>query len=321
VLPYVIPVFALLLGFWVGYIFVLRAKFLRIHMCFGLIVASYILYLAFLFVSLRHASSTDASSVWPILLVIGHSLYHFALYSTLVVAANGWCLLNVTNTVADVASSVSGVAVYVIAVAIQEEVSLGNWELLVLLVEFMAIAWIIRTIAVNCTMALLHIKAHLLVIQQQGIAPSSTPIYQKMILYQKFLYCAILAFVMLVLINVLSATVALAFWAARLIDNIMQFLIVIIVMWLYRPRGKNIDQYMERDGMGDEERERGEVLLEDINDFTPTAQQDGMREWEEGMDLPLEPLLVSSRETRAGGSGARNEPEYERVGHNTEAGP
>jgi hypothetical protein len=313
VLPCVIPIFSALLTFWIVYITIKRAKFLKIHVCFGIIVAAYIVYLAVLYVNLRQASSTDSSRAFPIYLAIVHVIYQFALYSTLIVASNGWCLLNVTNTVGGVASSAIGVAVYVIAVAIQSESSLGNWKVFVVLIEFVAIAWMVRTIAMNCGQAVLHIKAHLLVIQQEGIVPSSTPIYKKMELYSAFMYFVSLAFMMLIVINVISASLPLAFWAFRLIDNVMQLGIVTVIMWLYRPRGKNIDQYMERDERTNEERQRGEVLLEDINDFTPTAQQDGMREWEEGMDLPLEPLVISSREPRAGAGQSREEPRHERV--------
>jgi hypothetical protein len=44
--------------------------------------------------------------------------------------------------------------------------------------------------------------------------------------------------------------------------------------------------------------ERGEVLLEDLAGFTVDREQGGMREWEEGMELPLQPIVVSSKEKK-----------------------
>jgi hypothetical protein len=164
----------------------------------------------------------------------------------------------------------------------------------------------------------LHIKAHLLVIQHEGIVPKSTPIYQKMVLYTVFMYCAAIAFMLLVVTNVITASVSMACWTAKLVDNVLQLGIVIVIMYLYRPRGRNIDQYMERDDHGDEARQREEVLLDDVNGFTPVNEQDGMRQWEEGMDLPLEPLLISSREPAVSIlSSSRTEPTYELVSDTT----
>jgi hypothetical protein len=45
-------------------------------------------------------------------------------------------------------------------------------------------------------------------------------------------------------------------------------------------------------------RERGEVLLEDLDGFAVEDAHGEMREWEDGMELPLQPLVVSSRKRK-----------------------
>jgi hypothetical protein len=306
VLPVAIPAFSLLFLFWCVYIFIKRSKFLAIHICLGVIVIFYILYLVFSEVTLKRAQETDeatASSIW---LKVFQAFYDFTLFSTLIIATSGWCLLNVDVALRDLGISLAGVAVFVTLIFVQVEIDMGLWALAIFFGQLFAICLLMAQIWRSTSAAEKVIKAHLLVIQNDGILPSSTPIYQKLIHYQILLYVVGLSFLLVMLTNVNLSFFGAPNWLGRLVDNLIQFGILATVMYLYRPRGETIDRYMRRD---DGQGEREEVLLDDLEGLAPTERRNGMREWEDGMDLPLEPLLVSSKE-RTSAFSATEEPDY-----------
>jgi hypothetical protein len=212
----------------------------------------------------------------------------------LVIASGGWCLLHETNPPAIVLTDIAGVAIFVAAAAVDSAVKGSTVHIIALIAEFIGIFWIVRAIVVHTGRAQLVIKAHLMVIQHHGIRPFSTPIYQKMELYHHFLFFVGISFMSLLVVNVVLSSVDVAAWIIGLIEGIIQFIILVGVMFLYRPRGHGIDQYMRADADGDEASKRDEVLLEDLDAYDPTAEQEGMRMWEDGMELPLEPHVVAT---------------------------
>jgi hypothetical protein len=139
------------------------------------------------------------------------------------------------------------------------------------------------------------IKAHLMVIRDDGIIPTTTPVYQKFLIYQTILYLIGLAFLAFLMLNILLSAVAASTWVVWFVNNIVQLLIIGMMLWLYRPRGAAVDQFMQPDAPADGT-ERGEVLLEELDGFAVNDQGGNMREWEEGMQLPLQPIVVSSKE-------------------------
>jgi hypothetical protein len=163
-----------------------------------------------------------------------------------------------------------------------------------LIAELAAGVWIGYLFHANSESGRNVIKAHLLAIRNDGILPSSTPIYQKFLIYQLFLDAAVWAFLSFFVLNVFLSVMKSEGWIVALANNMIQFAIVGGLMVLFRPRGKFVDEYMQPDvELGEEA--RGEVALEELSGFEIESAQDGMREWEEGMNLPLHPLVVSSR--------------------------
>jgi hypothetical protein len=295
VIPIAIPLFSLLLLSWITYIFVKQSKFLAIHVCLGIILTLYIVYLILLEVTLKRASVSDDSNPSTMWLIVFQAFYDFALFSTLVIASGGWCLLNVSITVREVASAVVGVSIFVASIFLQSELDLDLWNIAVILLQLFSVIWLIWQIWRSTRAAQKVIRAHLLVIQHGGILPSSTPIYQKLVHYQIFLYLVALSFLLVFISTANLSFFGAANWVGRMIDHLLQFIILASVCWLYRPRGEEIDKYMQRDN-GDGARD--EVVLEDLESLEADNRTQGMKEWNSGMNLPLEPVLVSSRDPR-----------------------
>jgi hypothetical protein len=310
VLPVAIVIFFVLLVFWVVLIVIKRGGFHRMHIFIGLIVVFYLLFLAFYEASLYYGQEVHLPTVWTRLRIAFDSLYDALFFSVVVVASSGCFLLNVEIRWYSVVLAVGSVTMFVGSSFVQLHLDLALWEIVVIFVQFASLAWILWTIWQNTLSARRAIRAHLLVIQNDGIEPTSTPIYQKFMLYHIFLYVAGIAFVLFLALNVFLAFVGADAWVVGMVGNIVQFLLIGALMFLFRPRGAEIDRFMVPDS-ATEGQERGEVALEDLDSFAPDGAGEGMRQWETGMELPLQPVVVSSKEQKR--KSVREEQRYDSV--------
>lgn len=95
-------------------------------------------------------------------------------------------------------------------------------------------------------------------------------------------------------------------WLQSLINIFCQLFALLNPIIIFRPRGKSIDKYMENDynksllndddnngggsGISGDFGDRDEVMLDDLDGFDPRKSQG--TEWQDGMKLPLQPILV-----------------------------
>jgi hypothetical protein len=295
VLPIMIPLFGVLFLAWVAISLIRCRKFLMIHFCFVLILIVYILYLVINEVALWRGQTSDDYNGWWIGLIVVDCVYDVILFSTLIIASSGWCLLHVQLTAWHFLHSIGSAIVFVAMTAIQNYVDLGLWMILTFIIQIAAIVWALRNIRVNTEEATHQVTAHLLVITNSGINPTTTPIYNKLQLYQFLLWALAAAVLVFLVLNFLFALLSAVNWVIGLGNNILQFIILTVVLFLYRPRGKKIDQYMQTDeeieGVG-----RDEVLLDDLDSFSMATDRTGLRQWDDEMQLPPEPIVISSRD-------------------------
>jgi hypothetical protein len=290
-----IPLFGLLFLAWVAISIVRCRKFLGIHFCFVLILAAYIIYLVINEVALQRGQTSDDYRGWWIGLIVFDCIHKLVLFSTLIIASSGWCLLHVKLTPWHLLHSIGSFAVFVAMTAVLDYVELGLWQILVIIVQVAAIMWALRNIYANTEQAMHQVAAHLLVITNTGIDPTTTPIYTKQRLYQFMLWGLGIAVLVFLFTNILFASLSAVNWVIGLGNNIIQLIILSGVLFIHRPRGKKIDRYMQADeeieGVG-----RDEVLLDDLDSFSVTANRTGLKQWDDGTQLPPEPIVVSSRD-------------------------
>jgi hypothetical protein len=191
----------------------------------------------------------------------------------------------------------TSVGAFIASCFLQLYVKLGLWQIAIGIAQISALAGTFALIFLNTKRAKQIIKAHLMLIRNDGIAPASTPVYQKFLMYQAILYVIGVPFIAFLVLNIFLSAMDAPAWVVWFVNNIVQFLIIAMILWLYRPRGKTLDRFMQPDVPG-EGVARKEILLEDLEEFAMDADQGAMREWEDGMELPLQPIVVSSRERK-----------------------
>jgi hypothetical protein len=177
-----------------------------------------------------------------------------------------------------VVKSIVGVFVFVTASFLELYLRLHTWILIVLSAQIIAVFWIWHTLYSNNESAKQCVKAHLLAIRNIGIVPASTPVYQKLFLYEVSLYVTAAAFMAFLTLNMLMSLMHVEKWVSELLNNTVQLLTIGGLMLLYRPRGKKIDDFLQPDTEGGQQ-QRSEIALEELETF---EVEEGVRECRNG---------------------------------------
>jgi hypothetical protein len=296
VIPIMVALFSLLFISWIVWVIVRKSHFLRIHLCLILILGLYIIYLVFHEITIQKAQKSEQRSLWILLRVL-EAIYDVALLSILVIGSSGWCMLNIELTRAGVFSAIGGVTVFVVTIFVQNYVEIGAWQILCFAIQILALIWIFRIVRQGTVEAEQQAKAHLYLITQSGIDPVTTPIYEKWKMVNAQIWVLGMAFLLFLILGDMWPFLDAEEWIFALCNNIIQLVIVVVVMYLYRPRGQQVDEYMQDDrGTEDEDDNRDEILLDDLDGFNVRTQRGGMTHWQYGMQLPRQPLVVPSRD-------------------------
>jgi hypothetical protein len=297
IMPVMIPLFTVILAAWAIVLFIKRHHFLRIHTAIMAIVSVYVVYLILSEIALTRNARTDDEQGWWITLIVANAIYDFLFFSTLVIASTGWCLLHAELRHRNVLLALGAVALFVAMAFVQTYAGAAFWQVLVLIAEIGGVAGVLWCIWENRRKAQRTIKAHLLVISRQGIDARTTPIFEKFRLYGVLLgvlYGAIIAFFF---VNIILSLASASSWVSRLAHILVQLVVIVAIMLVYRPRGASVDRYMQAD-QDEDGQNRTEIALEDLDDFGIDDTREGMRPWRDGMALPLEPVVLPARGER-----------------------
>lgn len=306
IFPTFIAIVSIILVLFIGLLIYYKRHFLKLYIFIIVCCLMYILFLVFSFISLKYSSNHDDHSKWEICLTVFECLYCICLCSFLVISSTGWCLLNVELNVKDTIITIFAISAMFSMLFLQVNVEYGYYELLFFFIEIASMFIVARALFNNTKDAEDKITAHLYVISKDGIDPKTTPIYEKYKMYQIFLYMNMFFFLFIIIVNSIMGLFEVESWLQSLINIFCQLFALLNPIIIFRPRGKSIDKYMENDynksllndddnngggsGIGGDFGDRDEVMLDDLDGFDPRKSQG--TEWQDGMKLPLQPILV-----------------------------
>jgi hypothetical protein len=151
---------------------------------------------------------------------------------------------------------------------------------------------LVRDIRDNTQDAQMQIKAHMFVIWNDGIDPTSTPIYAKYERYVLIMGLALGTAVILGIVILILAFAGAPHWVELLVIYGVTMAVLAAIAYLYRPRGEAVDRYMEV--CDDSIDLRKAVQLRDLDDFDvdDATGREGTRQWDGKLALPPQPVLI-----------------------------
>jgi hypothetical protein len=222
-----------------------------------------------------------------------HMLFEISLYSTLILAAKGWCIVVRRVSTSDVTEIVLYCSILFIFRVLYAKIQLTVFAICMfaLTAGVMFLLWLSLVNGIRYVDK--RILAHMKVILNAGINPYSTPIYFKHIIYTFLVHVTVIYFSGNVVVMSLEIAGSLHAWVKDMLLWILNVGLLCSFGFLFRSRKADCTTYMRFEG--------GEELdIEELKSLDEEALGDvegiGLVEWTEGMELPPPPVLVPERD-------------------------
>jgi hypothetical protein len=292
IMPILICVSTILLVFWIINWIKHKSLTIRLHYFMSAtFFLSYIMYI-FNYILLVRLNKCDDDGGLKFISIVLVLLSRAILFSTLLLAAKGWCIIKDTVKFSEIALSLGYTFVFMALRLVVEFVYLGEFAIYVLLIAIVFIGLFIKEMTTSINTASLHVLAHLLVIQNEGIIPESTPIYLKHQMYQQFQYIVVIGCIMVVVKTSVEATVNTPEWVNNALDQITEMILLTCLGIIFRLRGSDEAGYTV---VGSKDRAAPiEVALDDLDTFKLGENKHEGKQWEVGMELSPQPVIVST---------------------------
>ena len=137
--------------------------------------------------------------------------------------------------------------------------------------------------------ALLHIYAHLLVIAREGIDPSTTPVWEKLQIYNVLSYILFSYFLIVGMSDIILTLFEVQLWIIDLIRDICDLGLLCASMYMFRIRPALAAGYEQVGEIG----EPAEFTRDEIEtmEFTENTFANATKVWEVGSPLPPQPII------------------------------
>jgi hypothetical protein len=219
-------------------------------------------------------------------------LFEISIYSTLILAAKGWCIVVPQISMSDITEIVLYCSILFIFRALCSKIQMAVLAICMfaLTAGVMLLLWLslingIRTVD-------RRIVAHMKVIYNAGINPCSTPVYFKHLIYAFLVHVTVIYFSGNVVVMSLDIAGSPPAWLKDMLVWILNVGLLCSLGFLFRSRKVDCSGYLRFEG--------GQPIDEEVlkaldADFLGQMDDHDLIEWTEGMELPPPPVLVSDR--------------------------
>ncbi|OHT07255.1 hypothetical protein TRFO_24664 [Tritrichomonas foetus] len=291
--PIAIVIFAGLLIVWlINWFMNFRLK-IYIHFILTAVFALALISSCARYGAISYASKNHNNRAVESAFIVFDLLYSVTLFIFVLLAAKGWCIIRETIRFSELILAISFTVIYLILQTISTYVSFGKYDIIVIILMLIAICLYVHQLISAINSASLHIRAHLLAIQNAGIDAKTTPVWQKNLMYN-MLQWSIIVFLILIIIHIVIVYFFPNYgWVDGFIYDIQNIVCLILLGINFRLRGPDAangyTMIEEPDGTN-------EFAMSDIEriDVNSAEFQQGGKQWESGMPLPAPPQVVET---------------------------
>ncbi|EAX88480.1 hypothetical protein TVAG_481620 [Trichomonas vaginalis G3] len=255
------------------------------------------IFFAFLYIFVdtfyyHHFHKSDAETGATESHIVFRFLWQFLLLAGLSFVSQGYGYLASSFSVKNMILIVLLSAVINASLMAFNYISSLSYSVIVMVIFAIAFCVYFRMFMFGVNEAVLTVRAHMYVIAEQGIDPSTTPLVRKMKLYTIMLYIIVGYFGLFLAQHIIFTFFPLPDAYSELITDIINCAMVYGVIFLFRLRKENTRGYqtIEEVGLEVQEFTREEVLQLNFDDVMERATN----KWD-GSALPPQPRIVESK--------------------------
>jgi len=207
-------------------------------------------------------------------------LSSFNLYFVVLLAAHGWCILGIEIQKKDLIFGTINIVLNVVSNSLLLYVSFQSsfWPFLSAFVLCMSFFGYIYYLSLATQKSMLSVLAHLVAIQEKGIDPTTTPIYNKLMIYNTFKNGLIVYAIVFLLTLVIETFDSITLWLPTATYGLCNIIICYMLAYIFRLKEKKRSGYTIIEEVG----ETSEYQLQDIKSINANDgfSHDG-KTWEE----------------------------------------
>ena len=285
----------LLLLFWfVNWLLNLSFR-LNLHACFTMTYLFSVVYAVVHFGELWHYNASDEKSVLTEFRIFTKFVADTFMLATLLMAAKGWSIVRASLTRWQVVACFVITLFYTIPSAVVVNVLFTrSWAVyLVLIFLFFGMIVYMRDVARSVEQSMYYVLGHMMVIADDGFDVKTTPIWNKYVMFRGLRWGLLAYMPLRLLIQTIEEVFLPPYWVGQtLFDTLtLCWLTASAVLFRLKKNNNSSSYMMISDHEGQEPRQLDRDSLNGISIDSDQMQQ-GTRKWEEGVELPPQPIFI-----------------------------
>jgi hypothetical protein len=295
VMPLELITLAVILVFWVINQVIYRKSNGALQNFIAVTISLAVLTVGLNLVVLWADSLQDRTTILNLFQSLVTMIYEITLYSILILAAKGWCVVCEHLS----ASDVSEIVLYCSALFVFKALGTKIDHIAFVIVMFALTASVLLLLWMSLIKGIRavdkQILTHMTLIYKAGIDPYSTPIYFRHLIYTFLVHVYVVYFSGLIVIMSLDLGGGLNAWLKDMLFWILNMGLMCSLGFLFRSR--KVDGFSYTRFEGEEA-----LSMENLEPFDPRLMCDpakpSLLQWQEGMALPPPPVVQVERENR-----------------------
>lgn len=235
----------------------------------------------------------DKRTGWNLIQNMVGMMFEICLYSTLILAARGWCIISQHIS----SPEVTEILIYCVVLFIFQTMYAHIHMVVLQIILFAVITMMIFVLWIALINGIRNvdrkIMAHMMVIYREGIDPFSTPVYLRHLVYTYMVHVTVIYLSGCIVIMALELAGALDAWLKDMMAWILNGGLLCALGFLFRSRKTDVAGYLWLDPKDDESRPGD---LEVDTSFMSDPNRASLIQWEVGMALPPPPSRNEAQE-------------------------
>ena len=249
---------------------------------------------SFSYLELKHYDKSDSHTAFKELSITVHFVARVLIFLGIFLCSNGWGILNNNLDLKLVFQGFVLSSVYIGSLSVIENVYIENWSFLFIAIFLFFSILLVKSFIINIQQSEILIKGHLIVISQNGIDPSTTPVFKKLQKYETFGNIVITYFMCVYLKPFLELLIDnISFWLLDLFEELSDLYIILSLLILFRMTDDFVAGY--------EEIEISNLMYDDVQNLgvdSELVQNHSLRKWERGVNLPPLPIVIHPNKSK-----------------------
>jgi len=253
---------------------------------FNIVFSLNLLHLGSKLITLYHSDISDESSSFLVLYYIFSVLFATSFFVTLLLIANGYCIVKSVLSFGDILQISILSLLYMIFLIFNDLFSSSKIHPFLFLFYAIILVIFCGVLVLSIQKVEFLISAHLCVIARAGIDPTTTPIYSRKVSYELFTHSVIVYFSLWIAFLALGiAEIASNHFLYSCIQ-VMNAIMICIYSYLFRVHQFEFNRYILID-------EAEHILKDDVGNFQEAVfrQKSSLIPWEKGIMIPPPPVI------------------------------